>query len=279
MLVGKPLKYIYHVAIIFLKIYQLEVGKELKNKIRITWLTVFLLHRYDSKKKVAKILGFKVKFIDFKLLSYLFHEIFLGKEYHFDSDNKSPLIIDCGSNIGMSIIYFKAVYPQSRIIAFEPGEEAYECLENNIKNNNLRHVKAYKAALSSKEGNLDFYYDKNQLGSLTMSTIQARMPMDTRRVKATVLSKYIENEIDFLKIDIEGAELEVIEELSKAKKLSYVKKILIEYHHHITADSDVLSRLLRILEDEGFGYQIEGNNVLPFKPTQFQDILVYAYRK
>jgi hypothetical protein len=137
----------------------------------------------------------------------------------------------------------------------------------------------HQAALSNKEGIIDFYFDQENLGSLCMSTKQERMPKQRRSVEALLLSKHIDEEVDFLKIDIEGAELEVVEELSNARKLSYVKQMAIEYHHHIVSEADTFSRMLSVLEDAGFGYQIESNLGRPFKRDQFQDILVYAYRK
>jgi Methyltransferase FkbM domain len=137
----------------------------------------------------------------------------------------------------------------------------------------------HKAALSNKEGIIDFYFDQKNLGSLCMSTRQERMPKQKRSVKALLLSKHIDEDVDFLKIDIEGAELEVIEELRNARKLSHIKQMAIEYHHHIVRKSDTFSRTLSILEDAGFGYQIESDLGRPFKREQFQDILVYAYRK
>ena len=79
--------------------------------------------------------------------------------------------------------------------------------------------------------------------------------------------------------DIEGAELEVIEELSNTRKLCFIKQMVIEYHHHIVGESDVFSKMLKLLEDAGFGYQIESQLCKPLIREQFQDILVYAYRK
>lgn len=55
--------------------------------------------------------------------------------------------------------------------------------------------------------------------------------------------------------------------------------MVIEYHHHIVRDLDIFSKLLRILEDAGFGYQIESNLQRPLISKQFQDILIYAYQK
>jgi len=261
------------------KINRLEIENSLKRKIRATWFKMFCLNRYDSKNQIANIVGFKMKFLNHRILEYLFNEIFIINEYYFVTENDSPYIIDCGSNIGMSILYFKMLYPYSRILAFEPGEETYFCLEENVKNNGLNSVAIHKAALFNKEGTIDFYYDQDNVGSLVMSTKQNRMPNQRRSVEASILSKYIDEEVDFLKIDIEGAELEVIEELINARKLSYVKQMVIEYHHHIVRESDVFSKLLRFLEDAGFGYQIEAGFGRPFKREQFQDIIIYAYRK
>jgi FkbM family methyltransferase len=270
---------IYLLIRTLISINQLELEKSLKRKIILTWFKVFFLKRYDSKNRLANILGFKMKFLRYQELSFLFREIFLGNEYYFVGENDSPYIIDCGSNIGMSILYFKVLYPHSRIVAFEPGEEPYFCLEENVKNNRLNSVTVYKAALSNKEGTIDLFYDQDNVGSLRMSTKQERMPKQRRSVEASLLSKHIDQDVDFLKIDIEGTELEVIEELSDARKLRYVKQMVIEYHHHIVKGLDEFSRMLRLLEDAGFGYQIGSYLRGPLRREQFQDIIVYAYRK
>lgn len=276
----RALRQIYNLIATLLKVHRLGIDKRFKSKIRETWLKVFFLNRYDSQNRSANIVGFEVKFLDYETLSYLYREIFLDNEYYFSAENDNPYIIDCGSNIGMSIFYFKMLYPKSRILAFEPGEEPFLCLEENVKNNNLLNsVKVHKAALSNREGTVDLYYDPDNLGSLVMSTKQERMPKQRQSVEATLLSKRISEEVDFLKIDIEGAELEVIEELSNAGKLRHVKQMAIEYHHHIMRESDVFSRMLSVLEDAGFGYQIGSHLGRPLKRKQFQDILVYAYRK
>lgn len=258
---------------------RLPVVKRLKRDIITTWFSVFLLKRYDSKNKTAKITGFKVKFLDYPALSYLFHEIFLGHEYYFVAGSDGPHIIDCGSNIGMSVLYFKMLYPKARIEAFEPGNETYSCLEENVRNNFPDSVVTHKAALSNREGTIDFYYDPDNPGSLLMSTRKERMPKEKQQVNANLLSKYVKEKVDLLKIDIEGAELEVVKELIDAGKLGLVEQMVIEYHHHIRGEADVFSGMLNLLEDAGFGYQIEGHLGRPLRREQVQDILIYAYRK
>ncbi|MFA6356187.1 MAG: FkbM family methyltransferase [Candidatus Omnitrophota bacterium] len=269
---------IYRLAATLRDINRLKISKALKNKIRSTWLKTFYFNVYDAGNRIADITGSRVRFLDYEDLSYLFNEIFLNNEYYFASGKDDPYIIDCGSNIGMSVLYFKMLYPNSSILAFEPGQEAYNCLEENIKNNRWNSVVAHKTALSNKEGSVDYYYDPDNVGSLVMSLKQSRMPKQKRSVEASLLSKHIDKEVDFLKIDIEGAEVNVVEELSVSGKLSYVKQMAIEYHHHILKEPDIFSRMLKLLEDAGFGYQLGSRLERPFMRGQYQDILVYAYQ-
>ena len=154
-----------------------ELENDLKLKVRKTCLYTFFLKRYDSQNKVADIAGHNVKFLTFDNLLFLFNEVFLNQEYCFTTNKKSPFIIDCGSNIGMSVLYFKMIYPNSEILAFEPDKDAFGCLAENIKANNLHAVLPNQKALSNKEGSVDFYYDQDNPGSLHMSTLKERMPI------------------------------------------------------------------------------------------------------
>lgn len=234
-------------------------------------------HHYSGTEKI---MGFNVSYLSFLRLDYLFKEIFIGLDYYFCSDSDEPFILDCGSNIGMSLLFFKKFYPESEIIGFEPGEKAYEKLQENVETNNLKDVTLVNAALSDKEGEITFYVDPDDAGSLIMSTIKERLSAkESQKVKAIVLSKYITKQVDFLKIDIEGAELAVIEELSKSKKISHIKQMTIEYHHHIQRNVDEMSIILSILEKNGFGYQISADQSFPIRYNKLQDIMIYAYKK
>lgn len=263
----------------FRNIEAFQLDQNFKKTIREIYLWTIVLKRVDSTRNLANISGYRLNYLSYRSYKLLFHEIFLNQEYRFTSSRKRPLIIDCGSNIGMSILYFKMLYPDSRIIGFEPDDNAFSCLEKNIKDNNLQSVEVYMKAVSGSEGVMDFYYDPDNLGALSMSIFEERKPKQRKSVDTVVLSKYIVEDVDFLKIDIEGAEINVIQELSNSGKLYRIKQMVIEYHHHIVSDQDVLSTFLNILESAGFGYQIIGHHSLPFTGFKFQDILIYAYQK
>lgn len=261
------------------QISALQIDDRLKRELRRTYLRTFCLKKYNSKTNVAKILDYNVKFFSYGKLSYLFSDIFLAEEYFFHTLKQRPFIVDCGSNIGMSVLYFKMLYPQSEILAFEPDYEAFAYLQKNIEQNGIESVYLHQKALSNMRGTIDFYYDPDKPGSLSMSTMKERMPKNKQSVEAVPLSLFIDREVDFLKMDIEGSEKDVIEELSKEGRLTYIKQMVIEYHHHIDTGEDVFSHVLGQLENAGFGYQIRSDLKPRFEPRQFQDIIIYAYQK
>jgi hypothetical protein len=97
-------------------------------------------------------------------------------------------------------------------------------------------------------------------------------------VRAVRLSTFITEEVDFLKIDIEGAEMEVLEELAASGKMNLVQQMAIEFHHHVVRNDDRMSRFLKTLEVQGYGYQLRTAMQRPVYMGSFQDIMVYAYK-
>ncbi len=62
-----------------------------------------------------------------------YSELFNEEIYKFRSQKANPYIIDCGSNMGMSIIYFKSLFPDSRIVGFEADPYVFSFLKKNIQ--------------------------------------------------------------------------------------------------------------------------------------------------
>jgi FkbM family methyltransferase len=179
------------------------------------------------------LLGNTVQFFSYGELVNLFEEIFIDQVYSFKSSNKNPLIVDGGSNIGLSILYFKMIYPTCRILAFEPNPKAYKLLNQNISNNHLTSVTQFNVALSDQEGDASLYPGRYS-GSLTSSLFnyieQDRMELiNTRKA-----SSYLHEEVDLLKLDVEGSESEILNDLITSKKINLVKEMIIEFHPLIT---------------------------------------------
>lgn len=226
--------------------------------------------------------GFKVVYFNEGYLKYLFREIFVEGTYSFSTDKERPFIVDAGSNIGLSILFFKTAYPKARIIGFEPEPRTFTLLKTNVETNALCDVQVHQCALGDQDGVSDFYVNSSQAGSLEMSTIKERTPSAQQiTVAERKLSPFITEEVDLLKLDVEGAETKVLFELSGAGKLSMIRQMHIEYHHHINGSSDDLARVLMLLEGAGFGYQIHTSSasLRPPVPRSFQDVSLFCYRK
>jgi FkbM family methyltransferase len=230
----------------------------------------------------VQLMGYRIRFPDKAMLEFLFDEIFVEAVYLFHSDTEHPTIIDCGSNIGMSILFFKALYPNARVIGFEPDPFTFKILSENIALNGLSDVELHQCALSHVDGPLQFYRPADlEHSTLQMNAIRPRQGNDKCiTVDGRRLSHFIgEVEIDLLKLDIEGTEVNVLSEIADADKLRNVKCIHFEYTLHTNADRDDLSLVLRLLERNGFGYQLWASK--PAWPSERarQNILFYCYRK
>lgn len=57
--------------------------------------------------------GFKISFINKEEFELIYKDIFESGEYNFQTNNPKPFILDCGSHIGLSVLYFKKLYPQA----------------------------------------------------------------------------------------------------------------------------------------------------------------------
>jgi FkbM family methyltransferase len=183
----------------------------------------------------------------------------------------------------MEVLYFKWLYPDCRILVFEPDTETFRILKSNIEANKLSDIKLFNIALSSTEGERDFYTDIKKSGSPAMSLYPGRI--DIKKAKKKIvwtkcLSNIVNrNKIDFLKIDVEGAEGLIISDLDKTGKIKLINEIVIEYHHHIGTNSPSLVSILQTLERNGFDYQLDSRCIPLAEKDQFQDVLIYAYKK
>ncbi len=240
----------------------------------------FLMKLSPGRRFVKEnVLGFSVEAFDYQSLSFFVEEIFLRRDYEFSCEASNPLVFDCGSNIGVALFFFKRLYPAARLVAFEPSKQTFEMLSRNVEVNRLTGVELHNLALTAAEGPVALFESSTQPGSGWNSLRQPRLEGKPQIVNGVPLSNFITEPVDFLKMDIEGAEVEVLEELARSGRLAQIRQMVVEYHHHINPREDALSHTLRLLEDNGFGYQIR---TMPWQTSareSFQDLLIYAYRK
>ena len=226
-----------------------------------------------------RLFGYSLSFRDYASFIVMYEEIFMALEYHFIASTPAPLIIDAGSNIGMAALFFTMLYPRSRIICFEPSHSSYAYLQNNIARNRLANVTAYRVALD-RESDRELQLFSAGETSL-MASIRPERNKDSataESVRTATLSSYITEAVELLKLDIEGNEHSVAEDLAARGAWKHVRQTIIEYHHHISAGDDRLAVFLAGLEETGFRYQIHATLRPPFVKDRFQNILIFAYR-
>jgi len=222
----------------------------------------------------------RLTIIDSLSFVYQYKDIFEKRIYNFKSKSDFPLIIDCGSNIGLSILFFKEIYPESRILGFEPDPDIFLILKENIEKNDCNRVKLINKAVWVSEATLEFIPDGSDGGRIPLTKDAAKKSLS---VPAVCLANYLDEYIDFLKIDIEGAETAVLQ--SCKEKLDNVANIFIEYHS-ISSEKQDLHNLLNILSENGFRIHIHSvsKNTQPFikkEVESFYDMQlnIFAFRE
>ena len=250
------------------------------NQRRFMWL----VFRYGDvarfKIKTIKINDFTIVVPDCLSFLWQYKEIFVEESYKFKSKERVSTIIDCGANIGLGLLYYRRNYPDSRIIAFEANPDISRILQENIDTNQLRDVEVHNQAVWINNDGVEISVGKADNSSIFGSGQKVKIPSVT-------LSSILEREqiIDFLKIDIEGAEKDVIN--SCGNLLRKVSNIFIEYHSFIDKKQE-LDNILSILTQNNFRYFIKPVNdrLQPFlnktnknSPEFDLQLNIYAYKE
>jgi FkbM family methyltransferase len=231
----------------------------------------------DGRGSTVSLFGMRVDYLDVASMFKLYRDTFVRRIYDVALPPE-PVILDCGSNIGMTVVAFKLRYPKARITAFEPNPAAFDVLRRNVKQNGLADVTLHRKALGCQRGTLDIFMSDERPGALNTG-VHAPSDWQRTRVESTVLSEYVDGPVDLLKLDVEGAESSVLHELAEAGKLAHIRSLVCEYHHHLPRGDQRLGGTLALLEAHGFVYQIGGYcDSPPFDYRCQSDLLIYARR-
>jgi FkbM family methyltransferase len=203
---------------------------------------------------------------EFELLS---REIFEEGEYWFACDRPDPTILDCGSHIGLSIAWFKQRFPKARITAFEPDPDTFQLLQANVALNRLEGVELLNVAVAPDRGAVPFYGEFGVAEPMA-SAHSLRRDWGSQRSEQSILvntvplADYITGPIDYLKVDIEGAEAEVM--ASIRSRLHLVRAVGLEFHGTGGRARTDEEDLVRLLLDSGFEVEISPKSGVIFPP-------------
>jgi len=226
----------------------------------------------------TKLGTFSVFFDNQEEYHVLKNEIFTEDLYYFESDKPDPVILDIGANIGLATLYFKKHYPYAQITAVEPIAKNFKLLEQNIFENNLTNADALELAVAAKPGTITLHTDSSNNWHSTAGVIEGNWTKSQTttpaEVSAVTLSSLIDQPIDLLKIDIEGAEQIVLKEA--LSKLNLVKQILCEFH---PVPNQNLAELVKQLEQTDFKVELyKKGKLTPLKRATGM-VLINAYQE
>ena len=215
----------------------------------------------------VRVLGWDLAYVDGPSL-WSSIDILVKKGYNdFPGRGDKPFILDCGANIGISVLNYKRKFPGARIIAFEPAPVMFETLKGNLGRNGISAVELVQAAVWVRNGEVPFFLE----GADGSKIVSGGESENVVRVRSISLSDYITDTVDLIKLDIEGAEFEVVPSIRE--KLHLVKNLVVECH----LDHGKVGRFSALLDVlSGSGFQIAINSFgrwvdLVHRPEKNQD--------
>ncbi|MGB7539161.1 MAG: FkbM family methyltransferase [Anaerolineales bacterium] len=209
---------------------------------------------------------------------FIYNEVFVKQEYmrHGLTLEGASCVFDIGANIGVFALFAKIKNPKAVIHAFEPIPETCDVLRRNVELHRLADVHVHNCAMGSQAAERrPFAYYPNMAGNST-ATPAIKLPQlqllegqlgkdltdflfrsETRYASVQTLSGFLDVQgipsIDFLKIDVEGDELAVLQGID-GKHVSGFRQLIVEAHSPQLADavSAMLSGMgFRVFSDTG----------------------------
>jgi FkbM family methyltransferase len=215
----------------------------------------------------AKLGHYIVWFDNGKEYHVLKREIFSEHCYYLELPDTSPRILDIGAHIGLTTLYFKRLFPNSTITAYEPHPESFRLLSRNVELNELKGVTLYALAVNTSSDPLILHAETDQDAWRSTLSFHAGAWNDSQPTApitfpGVALSEVLFLPYDVVKIDVEGFEFELVN--SAKAKLRQGKHWLIEVHGSHLYDP---ANLISLFQDHGFVTRLEqhGTTVKPYK--------------
>jgi FkbM family methyltransferase len=212
-------------------------------------------------RHARRALDLDLEFPDPNALASQWHDIFVRCSLAVTFDHDTPRVLDCGAHVGMASLWMKRMWPAARITAFEPDATIAALLRANLQRNGAADVEVVEAAVWNHDGTVSFRAPGTDAGAIDAVAADTVGPQ--RDVRAVRLRHWLSQPVDLLKLDVEGAELDVLED--NADLLHCVRAIHLEVH-----DFDPARRLLpgclRRLDEAGFTYALSGLGSALWRP-------------
>ena len=187
---------------------------------------------------------------------------------------KGKIIFDIGGFVGICTLFFaRAVTGRGKVFTFEPNPQNYKEIITNLKINNIKNVKVLNIGVSSRKGKKRLLYNPRESARGTYDEkIKKNMKKNFKNVKEISISvDTIDNLInkgqierpDFVKIDVEGAEMDVLEGMIETVS-KYKPELFIEIHGaNLEQKKSIARNLLNYMTQNNYSiYHVELGEML-----------------
>jgi len=169
------------------------------------------------------------------------------------SDHSVQTIFDIGGNFGQSAIEFAQAFKKANIYTFEPYPTSFEKLKNETKGNH--RIKPFNLAIGSRNGEMPMFLGDHSGSNTLVKTNDlepsAIVPISTLQ---TFSEKYSINQVDFLKVDVEGFEMEVLhggDEMFQEGQIRYCSLECV-FSEDTTQPHTTFFEILEFLKNRGY---------------------------
>lgn len=204
--------------------------------------------------------GYRIAYADLLTVCPQWHDIFVNESLRFVAVSDRPRVLDCGANLGLASLYFKRLYPAARITAYEADPALAELCRRNLAANGAGDVAVEAAAVWTSAGMVRFRCEGADSGAIEGASAGLNAP--SAPVACIRLRDLLQEPIDLLKLDIEGAERAVLEDC--AGGLGHVRAMILDLHEFDPGDRQT-SRVLDLVRDAGFRFSLGDLNPLPWR--------------
>jgi len=177
--------------------------------------------------------------------------VWMIQEYSEDnfSINNDDIVIDVGAHIGLFALFASQFCNNGKIFCFEPIQENYKMLIENININQIKNIYPNNLAVTKDTSTAKIFLNDDESGHSMFIENKSFVQVDSKSLFDVFADNRIE-ECNFLKLDCEGAEYEIIESLP-SDFFSKINKTVIEYHMADTKP-ELLEGLIKKLKQLSF---------------------------
>ena len=194
--------------------------------------------------------GLEIESAEGALLVPLYKEIVYKDDYRLRSDPlpRGAVVVDIGANLGMFSLHVAADHGAARVLAFEPFPESFALLKRNAERNRLDAIQPIPLAIAGQAGTRELHMQgRHGVHSLFGTSGEAvRIECITL---ADAFARFEISRCDFLKLDCEGAEYEILLD-APSEVYARIQRRALAYHDWITDHHH--DELVQRLNAEGF---------------------------